>query len=185
MTDAFSYPALRHLGDLADLRPVIVTDTREQEPLTFTRLKAIRGTLQSGDYSFLGGQELFAVERKSIADLVSCCVGDNRERFEHELHRLRGMRFKRLLIVGDRRDIEQGRYRSNIKPSSVLHSLAAWEMRFDIPTVYAPTPTDAAMMIESWAYWFSREMIENVNELLRGGKHENIDANKSNQGQVY
>jgi hypothetical protein len=32
-------------------------------------------------------------------------MGDNRERFERELHRLRGYRFKRLLVVGSEAEI--------------------------------------------------------------------------------
>jgi hypothetical protein len=47
-------PALRGLARLADSRPVIVVDSREQSPLAFTRLKAVTGTLYSGDYSILG-----------------------------------------------------------------------------------------------------------------------------------
>jgi ERCC4-type nuclease len=90
-------PALRSLRNLADVRPVIVIDTREQCPLPFARLAVECGTLASGDYSFRGGEELFAVERKSISDLAACCAGENRERFFRELHRLRGFRFKRLL----------------------------------------------------------------------------------------
>jgi hypothetical protein len=107
--DLATLPALKGLGDLAGLRPVLVTDTREQLPLPFKRLASVRATLTSGDYSFRGGEELFAVERKSIADLVGCCVGDNRERFFRELHRLRGYRFKRLLVVGTRDEIEATR----------------------------------------------------------------------------
>jgi hypothetical protein len=60
-------PALRSLGRLADLRPVIVADSREQEPLTFTRLQSVRGTLYSGDYSVQGLESKFAVERKSLS----------------------------------------------------------------------------------------------------------------------
>ena len=47
-------PGLRGLLNLADLRPVIVYDTREQAPLVFTRLQSIPGTLYSGDYSIAG-----------------------------------------------------------------------------------------------------------------------------------
>lgn len=36
-------PALRSLGNLAGVRPVIVIDTREQEPLPFARLAWERG----------------------------------------------------------------------------------------------------------------------------------------------
>jgi len=112
----FRLPALRGLGDLADYDPVIVIDSREQEPLSFSRLQCRTGTLTSGDYSVCGLEHLFAVERKTISDLVGCCVGQNRERFERELHRLCGFRFKRLVVIGTESEILQGDYRSNIKP---------------------------------------------------------------------
>jgi ERCC4-type nuclease len=95
-------PALRTLGDLADAQPVVVYDSREQSPLIFTHLESIRGTLQTGDYSILGLEQLFSIERKSIDDLVCCCMGENRERFERELHRIRGFSFKRLLVAARR-----------------------------------------------------------------------------------
>ena len=43
-------PALKHLGDLAQTRPVVVVDSREQDPLPIHRLLAVVGTLQNGDY---------------------------------------------------------------------------------------------------------------------------------------
>lgn len=160
-------PALRCLGDLADVRPVVVIDTREQDPLPFARLTTERGTLQTGDYSFRGGEELFAVERKSIADLTACTVGENRDRFFRELHRLRGYRFKRLLIVGSRAEIEVGTYRSKVTPRAVLATLGAIEARFDVPVCFADSPALAGQEIERWAFWFARELIEGVNALAR------------------
>jgi hypothetical protein len=59
---------------------------------------------------------------KSIDDLSSCCLAGNRDRFEHKLQRLRGYRFKRLLVVGTREDIAAGRYHSRISPKAVLRS---------------------------------------------------------------
>jgi ERCC4-type nuclease len=76
---AFRLPALRSLGELADRAPVIVIDTREPDPLAFERRSSIRGTLQTGDYSVAGLEDLFSIERKTVADLVGCCMGENRE----------------------------------------------------------------------------------------------------------
>jgi DNA excision repair protein ERCC-4 len=168
ITDTIPFlPALRCLGALADVRPTIVIDTREQAPLSFARLVSERGTLQSGDYSFSGGEDLFVVERKSIPDLVACCVGENRERFFRELHRLRGFRFARLLVIGTVEEIEAGAYRSSIKPRAVMATLATIEARFNVPVVFAPTPDDGGRQIERWAYWFARELVEAANILAR------------------
>ena len=108
-------PALVPLGDLAGAKPTIVIDSREQSPLTFTRLQSVEGTLYSGDYSVRGLEELFAIERKTVADLTACCCGDNRARFERELHRLRGFVFKRLLIIGSEEQILRGQYRRALR----------------------------------------------------------------------
>jgi DNA excision repair protein ERCC-4 len=150
-------------------RPVVVIDSREQDPLIFQNLASVRGTLYSGDYSISGLEELIAVERKSIADLVACCMGESRERFERELHRLRGFRFKRLLIIGSRGEIELQRYRSRIAPKAVLATLSAFEIRYDCPVVFAPTVVEAALQVERWAFYFAREMTEIVNKMTING----------------
>jgi ERCC4-type nuclease len=155
------------LGELKDAKPLVIVDTREQDPLVFTHLESRRGMLITGDYSIAGMTELIAIERKSISDLVGCVMGQNRERFERELHRLRGFRFKRLLVVGSRGEIEVQRYHSRISPKAVLGSLAAWECRFDVPIVYAATPAQAAIQVETWCWYFAREMVEVVNDLWR------------------
>jgi ERCC4-type nuclease len=166
-TSVFNLPALRSLGDLAGAEPVIIIDTREQDPLPFSRLKTQGGTLLTGDYSAAGLESLFAIERKSISDLVGCCVGQNRERFERELHRLRGFRFKRLLVVGSETQILEGQYHSSIAPKAVLGTLNAFEIRYDAPVVFCETAEIAGRLIERWLFYFAREMVETVNTLRR------------------
>jgi DNA excision repair protein ERCC-4 len=166
-------PGLRGLRTLADLRPVIVVDSREQNPLCFNRLQAVPGTLYSGDYSILELEASFAVERKSLTDLANCCRGANRERFEHEAQRLRGCRFKRLLVVGTRADIAACHYHSRIAPKAVLATLGAFEVRYDLPVVWAETPEAAAREVERWVWYFAREVVVAANDLLRGSKAKN------------
>jgi DNA excision repair protein ERCC-4 len=167
LANPFGLPALVGLGELAGKAPVIVVDTREQDPLAFERLESSPGTLTTGDYSIRGLEHLFAIERKTVPDLVGCCMRSNRERFERELHRLRGFRFKRLLVIGSEREIRQGVTHSRINPASVLATLNAFEMRYDLPVVFCPTAEIAARKIETWAFWFAREVVEAVNNLYR------------------
>ena len=144
-------PALHRLGDLADARPALSL-TRGANPAADTPVADVRAGLLTGDYSVAGLECHFTVERKSIPDLVGCCAASNRERFENELHRLRGFRFRRLLIVGTRAAIEAGAYRSAITPAAVLGTLAAFEVRYDCPVVFEPTPDAAARRVECWAW---------------------------------
>jgi len=169
-------PALRSLGELADTSPKIVIDSREQTPLEFTRLQSIRGALITGDYSIVGLEELFAVERKSIADLVACCMGENRQRLARELHRLRGFRFKRLLIVGSEEEILAARYHSAITPKAVMATLGAFEARYDLPVVFRPSPQAAAQQIERWAYWYARECMLSATRLTKANAREGSET---------
>jgi len=88
--------------------------------------------------------------------------------------RLRGYRFKRLLIVGTREAIAAGRYHSKINPKSVLATLSAFEIRYDLPIVWAETPETAAREIERWIWFLAREVVENANDLLRGSRTKRL-----------
>ena len=79
------------------ISPTIIIDTREQRPLTFKHFPSVTACLSEGDYSILGYEGRFTVERKSIADLVGSVTHD-RARFERELP-YGGYDFRRLLIV--------------------------------------------------------------------------------------
>jgi DNA excision repair protein ERCC-4 len=160
-------PALRHLGELADRRPVVVCDSREQEPLPIARLPVIRAGLATGDYSFQGGEHLLSIERKSLDDLAACC-GPERDRFTRELERMRGFDFARLLVIGTEADVRAGRYRSRIEPRAVLHSLWAFEARFRLQVVFADTPEAGAALVERWVWIYAREMVQRTNALFRG-----------------
>lgn len=166
-------PARRTLNRLADLRPVVIIDTREQTPLTFPTMESKVATLTTGDYSFVGGEDIVAIERKSIPDLVACCMGQNRKRFFEELKRMRGFPFRRLLIVGTLHEIETGQYRSAINPRSVLATLSAIEARFYVPVVFAPTPAAAAAKVEEWVWSNAREIVLSANKLLPSRTNNN------------
>lgn len=158
-----------------DIEPLIVIDTREQEPLRFEHLTAITATLTSGDYSVAGLENLFAVERKTVADIVGS-VTSGRERFERELLRLRGYRFKRLLIIGSAEEIDKHvkhikkRYKSKANAACVVASLRAFEHRYDVPVVWAGSATEAAEMIEVWAFYAAREVLKNSAALQNATK---------------
>ena len=141
-----------------DQQPVVVIDSREKIPLIFKRLPTVAGGLYAGDYSVRGCERLFAVERKSIDDLAASCVRSRRETFEKELARLKGYRFRRLLITATEEDVRKHRYRSNMNPNALLASIRAFEMRYDIPLVWEPDPATAALRVEEWIKYFVREV---------------------------
>ena len=146
--------------------PTIIIDTREQTPLPFANLPTERRTLATGDYSVLGFERDFSVERKSVTDLVQSITRE-RDRFSRELQRMRAFDFRRLLIVGSLADIEAHRYRSQANPKAIIASLTAFEVRYSLPVCFRETPEAAAVQVERWATYFLRERLVAATEALR------------------
>ena len=134
-----------------DPLPCLLVDTREKTPLTFAHLASEPATLQSGDYSVKGLEDVFAVERKSLADLVGS-LKSGRDRFMRELHRLRGFTFARLLVVGTAQDLAALVARGRVSLDMVEHSLLSIEQRYGVPVVRVDTPEQAALRVETWAF---------------------------------
>lgn len=137
------------------IEPVVVIDSREQRAWQFENLPSERGTLDTGDYSLRSLTHLVAVERKSLDDLLAC-VGRERDRFRRELQRLRAYRFRALIIEGNYADIERGEWRSQLKPSQVLGSLAAWQCQYELPIWLAGDHRAAGRFAERYLYQCAR-----------------------------
>lgn len=145
--------------------PIIYQDSREQTPLPCAQfLPVVVKGLQSGDYSVgapdqpegLGLEMDFAIERKSLQDAIQS-VTRERERFERELHRLRGFAFARLLITASPAQVMAHQYRSEVKPSAILASLSAFECRYNIPCIWIPDEREAARWLCRTAFFYWRE----------------------------
>jgi DNA excision repair protein ERCC-4 len=164
-SDSFSLPALR--GDIAKLRPIVAIDSREQNPLRFTRLESRVVSLPTADYGLYNCEGAAAIERKGSLDELVTCLSVERDRFERELMRMKSYPFRRLIIISSRGEIELQRYRSRISPKAVLNTLSAFEVRYDLPTCYFPTPEAAALQVESWIWWIARQIVKDANALLK------------------
>ena len=106
---------------------VAIVDSREQNPLDLTPLQTVPGSLQTGDYSLQGCDEI-RIERKSLPDLLMC-VGTERERFDREVERLMAFRIPILLVESSWAEIELGQWRSKVRPEAVMGSLMSWQAR--------------------------------------------------------
>ena len=136
--------------------PTLITDSREQRPLQFRNLPNIRAGLTTGDYTVAGLEDSFAVERKSIRDLISSVTGQ-RDRFMRELQRIKAHDFRRLLVVGRVEDIATDCRGAN--PRAIMASLHAIESR-GIPVVFIADPAEAALVVERWGWWTWRQSLK-------------------------
>ena len=101
---------------------VAVIDSREQLPLSLDPLKTITATLTTGDYSVRGLENVVAVERKSLGDLLGC-VGTDRPRFEKQVKRLLGCPCRLLVVETSLAELEAGAWRQKITPACAIGTL--------------------------------------------------------------
>ena len=93
-------------------KPRVLVDTREQQPfpLLANHPNWIGGekhvALKTGDYSIEGMEQLLALERKNLADIVACIV-TNRQRFLSCCQRLTKFRWKAILIEASYEDLKR------------------------------------------------------------------------------
>lgn len=108
-----------------------------------------------GDYSVrtpegLDLDDLVAVERKSLQNLVGDCAGDCRDRFERCLARLAKVRYSALVIEANWHDIRAGRFSfSRMNPTSVLGSVITWSVRYGVHVWFAGDRA-SGQSITSW-----------------------------------
>lgn len=144
--------------------PTIIIDSREQDPLAFS-FPTITDGLSTGDYSIAGLEDDFAIERKSLPDLVGSLT-TGRDRFNRELQRLQAYPFKRLLIIGSEEEVAKGKWKhSKANPTAILHSLHSIEAR-GIPVAYASNAVMGASLVERWAFWRARQVLRAPSQLI-------------------
>lgn len=114
--------------------PIVVIDTREQLPYEFpnTWPAPMVKALKTGDYSILGLENQFTIERKSLEDLLGCIFAP---RFERELERLAEFHRAYLLIESSLYSIAQAPfYQGN--PTAVAGKLQSISIRYGVHVLF-------------------------------------------------
>jgi DNA excision repair protein ERCC-4 len=144
-----------------------IVDTRERTPLDLDPLRTRRATLTSGDYSVEGLENIVAVERKSLLDLVACC-GRERARFEREIMRLLAYPVRCLVIESGWRQIEQGswHWRSKLLPSHVIGSLIGWTAA-GLPVILAGNHQRAGRLVVKLLFTAARRRFRECRNLVK------------------
>jgi len=130
---------------------LIRIDTREQTPLEFESCPTVRGTISTFDYSLEGDQEHFAVERKSLPDLIqSLAIQKNYIRELKKIRRARTAGFPRIIYVveANREDVEYFDFsiftRGRVGASFIFHQLSELEYTHDVHVIFSGDALGAA-----------------------------------------
>ena len=137
--------------------PVIVIDSREQLPLSFEGFETVRKALPAGDYSILGHEACFAIERKTRDDFIQS-VTRSRDRFFRELGRLAAYDFKCVVIEATMKQIIERCYRSGAHPNALLGTIAAIIFNFGCPVFFCSNRQGAVQFVTSLLVHYYRKV---------------------------
>jgi ERCC4-type nuclease len=151
-------PVLAERGgtQLKTPRPVLLVDTREQNPFDFSRFDGWfaavgKKALKLGDYSIEGLEDICVVERKDLSDLVRSCTVD-RTAFIHRL-RLMAERPHRLLVITSALSQVKSPYsHSRIDPNRITQFLIATLAGLRVPFVCSETHELGEELVASYLY---------------------------------
>lgn len=132
---------------MATTLPTVVVDTREQRQWLFPtdRFVTDRRKLVTGDYSLLGFEDSFCIERKSLGDFVGTLFGDW-IRFRKELVRMSGFDIACIVVECNVEDIRQKKYESEVDPLSVLGKAHAIYCDHGVPVFFWGSRVEAELM---------------------------------------
>ncbi|MCY2987181.1 MAG: hypothetical protein NTY19_04835 [Planctomycetota bacterium] len=165
----------------AELRPesvVAIVDTREQTPLDLSPLRVEVAGLTTGDYSVKGLEQIVAIERKELSDLLGC-IGTERERFDREVMRLLAYPCRALVIEATWQDIEAGDWRSKITPAAALGSLLGW-IAAGLPVVMAGDHDRAGRYVSRLLFTAARRRYREARALIGTVDVEHIELATNN-----
>lgn len=152
---------------------VILVDSREQDtPRLRARLHQMgvpyeRCKLDFGDYSVkcdrLSLANSVTVERKMSIDELCNCYCKDRGRFEREFERAKAAGAKIILMVEGAtwEDIYGGKYRSKMKPQSLVASILAWQTRYDCQIFFCKPDTTGLLIKDT----LQRELKERLEKM--------------------
>jgi ERCC4-type nuclease len=127
----------------------ILVDTREQQSWTFQditksiKVNLIKKGLKTGDYTILGYESQFTIERKkSVSELASNC---SEPRFKRELQRLLGYKYKYIVCEfslwhisnWDQYSKTLSYNHSRITSQYLMRYLSDIQVEFDLPIIFA------------------------------------------------
>ncbi len=151
-------PVLAERGgtQLKTPRPVVVVDTREQNPLDFSRFAdwfagIERTTLKLGDYSIAGLENLCVVERKDLADLVHSCTTD-RCVFIKRLRQMAQYPHRLLLVTSTLSQVKSPYSYAGVNPNRITQSLIAILAGLQVPFLCSETHELGEELVASYLY---------------------------------
>jgi ERCC4-type nuclease len=120
-------------------RPVLLVDTREQNPLDFSRFEGWfagieKKPLKLGDYSVAGLEDVCVVERKDLPDLIRSLTVE-RSALVNSLRRISRYPHRLLVITAALSQLKSPNPHGSTNPNRITQSLIVVLARLQIPSL--------------------------------------------------
>jgi ERCC4-type nuclease len=137
-------------------RPTLVVDTREQNPFSFARFQGWfagveKKPLAIGDYSVAGLEDVCAVERKDLNDLVRSFTVD-RPVFVERLRRMSEFPDRLLVVTAALSQVKSRYEHSPANPNQITQSLIATLAGVRVPFLCVETHELGEEIVASYLY---------------------------------
>jgi len=156
-----AHPALPVIAErggtqLRTPRPVVIADTREQNPFSFARFHGWfagveKKPLRLGDYSVAGLEETCTVERKDLADLVQSFTVE-RPAFIRRLQEMSRYPQRLLVITAALSQVKSRYEHSPVSPNRITQSLIAALAGLGVPFLCVETHELGEEIVASYLY---------------------------------
>jgi ERCC4-type nuclease len=151
-------PVLAERGgtQLQTPRATLLVDTREQNPLNFARFNGWFAAIEKkalalGDYSIAGLEDICAVERKDLSDLVHSSTVD-RPAFISRLRRMATYPHRLLVITTTLSQIKSRYEHTTVDPNRTTQFLVAVLAGLQVPFVCTETHELGEELVASYLY---------------------------------
>lgn len=137
-------------------RPVVIVDSREQNPFSFSRFHGWFGgverrPLQLGDYSVSGLEQVCTVERKDLPDLVHSLTVERRA-FVSRLQQMSRYPQRLLVITAALSQVKSPYAYSQASPNKITQSLIAALAGLGVPFLCVETHELGEEIVASYLY---------------------------------
>jgi len=137
-------------------RPVVLVDTREQNPFSFARFRGWfagieKKPLRLGDYSIAGLEESCTVERKDLSDLVHSFTAE-RKAFIERLRQMSCYPRRLLVITAALSQVKSPYSQSKTSPNRITQSLIAALAGLGVPFLCVETHELGEEIVASYLY---------------------------------
>jgi hypothetical protein len=156
-----AHPALPVIAErggtqLRTPRPVVIVDTREQNPFSFARFRGWfagveKRPLKVGDYSMTGLEEICTVERKDLSDLVHS-LSVERRAFVDRLRQMSRYPQRLLVITAALSQVKSHYEHSRANPNQITQSLIAALAGLQVPFLCVETHELGEEIVASYLY---------------------------------